>query len=65
MSGLGDKLKGKVNEVKGGAKEEYGNQTGNDEIAAEGKMDQAKGKGQGVVGTVKDAAQDIKDKVTK
>jgi uncharacterized protein YjbJ (UPF0337 family) len=27
MSGLGDKLKGKVNEVKGAAKEEYGNQT--------------------------------------
>jgi uncharacterized protein YjbJ (UPF0337 family) len=64
MSGLGDKLKGKVNEAKGGAKEEYGNQTGNDEIAAEGKMDQVKGKGQGVVGEVKEAAHDVKDKVT-
>ncbi|HEY7907625.1 MAG TPA: CsbD family protein [Thermomicrobiales bacterium] len=63
MSGLGDKLKGKVNEAKGGAKEEYGNQTGNDEIAAEGTMDKAKGKGQGVVGEVKEAAHDIKDKV--
>ena len=63
MSGLGDKLKGKVNEVKGGAKESYGRETGNDEIAAEGQMDQAKGKGQGVVGEVKEAAHDIKDKV--
>jgi len=63
MSRLGDKVKGKVNEVKGGAKESYGKETGNDEIAAEGKMDKAKGKGQGVVGAVKDAAQDIKDKV--
>ena len=62
MSGLGDKLKGKVNEAKGGAKEEYGSETGNDEIAAEGTMDQAKGKGQGVVGEVKEAAHDIKDK---
>ena len=50
MSGLGDKVKGKVNEVKGGAKEADGNETGNEEIAAEGKVDQAKGKGQGVVG---------------
>ncbi len=63
MSGLGDKVKGKVNEVKGGAKEAYGNETGNEEVAAEGKVDQAKGKGQGVVGEVKEAASDIKDKI--
>ncbi|GEM_PF-4405115 len=63
MSGLGDKLKGKVNEVKGGAKESYGRETGNDEIAAEGKIDRAKGKGQGVVGEVKEAAHDIKEKI--
>lgn len=65
MSGLGDKVKGKVNEVKGGAKEEYGRETGNEEIAAEGKMDQAKGKGQGAVGEIKEAASDIKDKFKK
>ncbi len=63
MSGLGDKLKGKVNEVKGGAKETYGRETGNDEIAAEGTIDKTKGKGQGVVGEVKEAAHDIKDKI--
>lgn len=63
MSGLGDKVKGKVNEAKGGAKETYGRETGNDEIAAEGTMDRAKGKGQGAIGEVKEAAHDIKDKV--
>ncbi len=65
MSGLGDKIKGKVNEVKGDAKENYGRETGNSEIEAEGQMDQAKGKGQGVVGEVKEAANDIKDKIKK
>jgi len=64
MSGVGDKIKGKANEAKGTVKESYGRETGNDEIAAEGKMDQAKGKGQGVVGEVKEGAHDIKKKVT-
>jgi uncharacterized protein YjbJ (UPF0337 family) len=64
MSGLGDKFKGKVNEVKGTAKEEYGRETGNEEIAAEGTIDRAKGKGQGVVGEVKEATHDIKKKVS-
>ena len=65
MSGLGDKNKGKVSEVKGDAKENYRRETGNSEIEAEGQMDQAKGKGQGVVGEVKEAASDIKDKIKK
>jgi uncharacterized protein YjbJ (UPF0337 family) len=65
MSGLGDKIKGKVNEVKGSAKEEYGNQTGNDEVAAEGTMDRAKGKGQGVVGEVKEGLNDVKESLKK
>jgi uncharacterized protein YjbJ (UPF0337 family) len=65
MSGLGDKLKGKVNEVKGTAKEEYGRETGNEEVAAEGTMDRAKGKGQGVVGEVKEGVNDIKQSLKK
>jgi uncharacterized protein YjbJ (UPF0337 family) len=65
MSGLGDKIKGKVNEVKGAAKEEYGRQTGNEEVAAEGTMDRAKGKGQGVVGEVKEGVNDIKQSLKK
>lgn len=63
MSGVGDKLKGKINEAKGSAKETYGRETGNEEVAAEGTMDRAKGKGQGAVGEVKEAAHDIKDKI--
>jgi uncharacterized protein YjbJ (UPF0337 family) len=64
MSGLGDKIKGKANEAKGTAKETYGRETGNDEIAAEGKMDRVKGKGQGVVGEVKEGVHDIRKKVS-
>lgn len=63
MSGLGDKVKGKVNEAKGSAKEAYGRETGNEEIAAEGTVDRAKGKGQGAVGEVKEAAHDVKKKI--
>jgi uncharacterized protein YjbJ (UPF0337 family) len=64
MSGLGDKIKGKTNEAKGTVKETYGRETGNDEVAAEGRRDQVKGKGQDVVGHVKEGAHDIKKKVT-
>jgi len=65
MSGLGDKLKGKGNEMQGDAKQEIGQQTGDADLAAEGKADEMKGKGQGIVGNVKDAASDLKDKITK
>ena len=65
MSGLGDKVKGAVNEVKGNAKQEYGRQTGDAEVAAEGERDEVKGKAQGVVGTVKNATDDIKDTVKR
>ncbi len=64
MSGLGDKLAGKVNEVKGDAKQEVGKQTGDANLVADGTMDEAKGKGQGIVGDVKGAADDIKSKVS-
>ncbi len=65
MSGLGDKLAGKVNEVKGDAKQEIGKQTTDPDLVAEGKADEVKGKGQSIVGTVKDAANDIKNKVSQ
>lgn len=64
MSGTGDKLKGNLNELKGNVKQEYGYQTGDAEAVAEGEHDEAKGKAQGVVGTVKNAVDDIKDKVS-
>ena len=65
MSGLGDKFKGKVNEAKGDAKQGIGQETNDPNMVAEGKADEAKGKGQGVVGAVKGAVEDLKDKVKK
>jgi len=65
MSGLGDKAKGKVNEVKGNAKQGVGRETNDPDLVAEGQVDEAKGKGQGVVGKVKGAVEDLKDKVKK
>lgn len=65
MSGLGDKAKGKVNEVKGNAKQGVGRETNDPDMVAEGRADEAKGKGQGVVGKVKEKVEDIKEKVKK
>lgn len=65
MSGIGDKLKGKGNAIKGDAKQEIGQQTNDPNMAAEGQADEAKGKSQGIVGAVKGAGEDLKDKVKK
>lgn len=65
MSGTGDKLKGGLNQVQGNVKQEYGKQTGDAEAVADGEHDEAKGKAQGVVGTVKNAVDDIKNKVSQ
>ncbi len=65
MSGMGDKLKGRGNEIKGDAKQTVGQETNDPNMVAEGKMDEAKGEGQGVVGKVKSAVEDLKDKVKK
>jgi uncharacterized protein YjbJ (UPF0337 family) len=59
-----DKIKGKTNEVIGGARRKAGDVTGNEEMEAKGVEQQYKGKGQGAVGKVKDKAEDLKDKVT-
>lgn len=65
MSGLGDKIKGAANEIKGDAKKEIGHQTNDPDTVAEGQMDETKGKAQGVKGTVKGAADDIKDTIKR
>jgi uncharacterized protein YjbJ (UPF0337 family) len=49
---------GKIDEVKGRAKEAAGAVTGNDRLKKEGKTDQA-------VGKVKDAVDSVKKRVTK
>ena len=45
MSGRDDKVKGTVDEVKGKAKQAWGDLTDNDEVRSEGQRDEAKGKG--------------------
>jgi uncharacterized protein YjbJ (UPF0337 family) len=62
MSGIGDKLEGRGNEIKGDAKQTVGQETNDPNMIAEGKMDDAKGAGQGIVGKVKGAVEDLKDK---
>ncbi|WP_159500388.1 CsbD family protein [Microbacterium sp. 18062] len=52
--GAGDKIKAAADKVTGQAKEAVGKATGNDELVAEGKADQAKGH-------VKDATENVKD----
>ena len=59
--GLGDKVHGKVDEVGGKAKQAVGSATGDDELRAEGHADEAKGKGEGFLGKVKDIAEDVVD----
>lgn len=52
--GAEDKIKAAAGKVAGKAKEVVGNVTNNDELAAEGKAEQAKG-------NVRDAAENVKD----
>lgn len=59
-----DKLKGKVDQTVGAGKKAIGKTTGDEEMEAEGKGQELKGKGQGVVGGVKDKAEELKEKVT-
>ncbi|GKV68984.1 hypothetical protein NCCP2716_14820 [Sporosarcina sp. NCCP-2716] len=52
--GFSDKVKGAVNKVKGEAKDQYGNATGDIGKQAEGKFDKIKGEAQKEVGNFKD-----------
>lgn len=58
MGELIDKAKGAVNEVIGNGKEAVGRKTGDDRLAAEGKVQQVKGAGQKLKGAVKGALGD-------
>lgn len=66
--GLADDAKNKAEELKGRGKEAAGSATGNDDLKAEGKGDQAsanlKEKAADVADSVKDKVDDIKDKLT-
>lgn len=52
--GMSDKMKSAVNKVKGEAKDQWGNATGDTSKQVEGKFDKAKGKVQKEVGEFKD-----------
>jgi uncharacterized protein YjbJ (UPF0337 family) len=62
----GDKIEGKVDELKGNVKQGVGDATGDRGMQAEGMADEAKGKGKGVIGEAKDvvdnAADTLRDK---
>lgn len=66
--GLADDAKNKAEELKGRGKEAAGSITGDDELKAEGKGDQAsadlKQKAADVADAVKGAVDDVKDKLT-
>ena len=60
-SGTRDRAEGKVEEMKGEAKQAWGDATGDDRTKAEGMLDEAKGKIQQGLGDLKDKAEDLKD----
>jgi uncharacterized protein YjbJ (UPF0337 family) len=63
--GLGDKISNKAEDLKGHGKETTGKATGDENLEAEGKGDQASASMKDGVEKVKDAAGDIKDGLTK
>jgi uncharacterized protein YjbJ (UPF0337 family) len=61
--GTGDKVKGKLDELKGKGKQKVGDVTDDESLQAEGKKDELKGKGKHAWGTVKNVGQDLKEEV--
>lgn len=62
--GIADKFSNKAEELGGRAKEAAGAATGNDDLKAEGKADQASSAIKDGVEKVKDKANEIVDKIT-
>jgi uncharacterized protein YjbJ (UPF0337 family) len=58
-----DRIKGKMNDVKGRVERQVGEWTGDEETQAKGAADQLKGKTQNAVGKMKDAGRDAIDKL--
>jgi len=56
-------MEGKMDELKGRAKEAAGDLTDNDRLKREGKTDKAQGKVKQTIEDVKDKAEDVVDKV--
>jgi uncharacterized protein YjbJ (UPF0337 family) len=62
-TGTGDKTKGKIDELKGKAKDKVGDITDDQSLQIEGKKDRLKGQGRQAVGSAKNAGHDIKEDV--
>jgi uncharacterized protein YjbJ (UPF0337 family) len=58
-----DRVKGKMDDVKGRVKRQVGEWTGDENAQAEGAADQAKGKVQNAWGKLKDGVRDAADDV--
>jgi uncharacterized protein YjbJ (UPF0337 family) len=58
---LGDKIEHKAEELKGEAKEKYGDATDDPQLEGEGRADQDAANVKQAGDHVKDAAQDVKD----
>ncbi len=63
--GLDDKIENKAEELKGKAKEAFGEHTGDDSVANEGRGDQASSNAKQAGEHVKDAVNDVKDAFKK
>jgi uncharacterized protein YjbJ (UPF0337 family) len=63
--GLKDKAENKVEDLKGHGKESAGKATGDEQLEAEGKGDQASASVKDAGEKVKDGAKDLKDGLTK
>jgi len=57
-----DQVQGRATEAKGNIKEAAGKVVGNERLQGEGKLDQAQGKVQGMVGDAKEKVKDLIDK---
>jgi uncharacterized protein YjbJ (UPF0337 family) len=57
-----DRIKGKMDDIKGRVKRQAGEWTDDKDLQAEGTGDQIKGKTENMVGKVKDAGRDVADK---
>jgi uncharacterized protein YjbJ (UPF0337 family) len=64
-SGDQDRIEGGVNELKGNAKQAWGDLTGDDQMKAEGMSDEAKGRVQQAWGDLKNTAENLKDDVER
>ncbi len=61
-AGTSDKVEGQSKESVGRAKEALGEATGNDSLRAEGVKEKTEGKAQGILGEIKEGAENLLDK---